>query len=414
VLGRIEAVYRRVLNAITIAKFLKRESNRKAILRASRAGALVSARFNANAVNRLPLPNLKSKPSILIIYNPHLRQCVRYRVQQKIEAFRREDIQYEVVPENEIVSTSELNGYSHFLFQRPEPSERTIKMMKYATERGKVILDIDDAIFSEEALDLNPGLAGLSAQLVSSFYKAVPFYQEMLRQSHVYCASTQPIADLASGYSPGKVVIWRNSLDDQHLSVATYYSTQDWDIKLPDNILMTSLSSGVENDLNNVRSFFEKLFGINKGAVLSLAGPTPKMDWLNHYKDRVRNLPALNYLPHLFRVARFPVTVIPLADHLFNRCKSAIRMQESFLLSASVLCSESPESTYAKEELRASDSIHILNDKGRDIEFCLEALAKWKSYKDIRGAFRDRIEKVTASGIYLPNVCTKNVKDLLQ
>ncbi|WEX10238.1 hypothetical protein [Chelativorans sp. AA-79] len=406
-------MYRRVKNAIAIANFLKRESNRKAILRASRAGALVSAKFNASALNRLPLPNLKSRPSVLIIYNPYLRQCVRYRVQQKIEALRRRDIQYEVIPENELTSTSELNGYTHFLFQRPEPNENSIQRMRYAGQCGKVILDVDDAIFSKEALDLNQGLAGLPTQLVKSFYTAIPFYQEMLRQSHVYCASTHPIANLASKYAK-EIVLWRNLIDDQHISVAKYYAEQTWNVKLTENVIMTSLSSGIEKDLDESRTLIESVMECNKDLILSLAGPPPNVEWLKDRKDRVRNLPPLNYLPHLFRMARFPATVIPLADHPFNRCKSAIRVQEGFLLAMDVFCSKHPEFIHVKDELQAYESVHFIDEKGDAVELFLDVVRKKKEYNDVRATLKDRIQRIVSSDLYLPNVSEGYVKGVLR
>jgi len=407
-------VYRRVKNAITIANFLKRESNRKAILRASRAGPLVSPRFNINAVNRLPLPNLKRKPSVLIVYNPYLRQCIRYRVQQKIEALRRQDIQYEVIPENELKDRSALRGFTHYLFQRPEPTEAALQAMLDSAAQGKVILDIDDAIFSKEALDSNPGLKGLSSHLVASFYKAVPYYQEMLRVAHNYCASTKPLAELATKHRSGQVTLWRNSIDEQHLAVARYYSEQEWPVKLPFNILMTSLSSGVEHDLDQAKDIIREVMARESTCVLSLAGPAPKTDWLASLEGRVRSLPALNYLPHLFRVARFPVTFVPLADNIFNQCKSAIRVQESFLLATDILCSGTHEFAHVRKELEAGDTIYILDSLDSAIEHCIRALSRRQERKDIRTAIGSRLERICKSTIYLPNVSGVYVREILQ
>jgi len=160
---------------------------------------------------------LFSKPTIAIIADLNLPQCKKYRVLQKVEAFR--NAGYSVSFCHWLDQPRAYNIMqcaTHYIFYRiPDCKIYNSYILESKRLGGVSFYDIDDPIFDSRVYELNKGLEFISKEEKKSLLNLAPSYASAIAKCDVSIASTPGIKILMEGVSGKPVILWRNLVDAQ-------------------------------------------------------------------------------------------------------------------------------------------------------------------------------------------------------
>lgn len=182
----------------------------------AKANALIDTLFEAYPVPAQPVPET---PRIALVVDPFLPQCVRYRVNQKLEQFKL--LQWDVTclhwPDITQASFDTLAFADVVIFYRTPAVYNVMRLMKQCRHAGKaVVYEIDDLVFDTELypepLQSYGGL--VSADEYMGLTRGAILFGEALQQADYALSSTEPLASrMASQVRKGRAFIHRNGLD---------------------------------------------------------------------------------------------------------------------------------------------------------------------------------------------------------
>ncbi len=163
--------------------------------------------------------NSINKNRVLIIGDYTLPQCLRYRIEQKIEQFRYRGVDAEGIDWSRLEENQEkLYLYDIIIFYRTPAFVLVIKAIERLRSLGKVIFyEIDDLILSPEYPPSLESYGGaVDAVEYAGLLYGMPLFRECAKLCDYGIASTETIADeLSSLVKSSKVFVHRNGLDSK-------------------------------------------------------------------------------------------------------------------------------------------------------------------------------------------------------
>ena len=142
--------------------------------------------------DRLPSISLSASipkiPTVLLVVESRLPQCLRYRVQQKIEQLQAIDYEVRCIPWTEYNTALKQLHFCHVvIFYRVPAYPEVVRTIEYAKHLKKITLfDVDDLIFERETLSekVDSFRGQLSQSERTELLKGTILYREALSLCH--------------------------------------------------------------------------------------------------------------------------------------------------------------------------------------------------------------------------------------
>lgn len=269
---------------------------------------------------------------IAMIGDLNLPQCRKYRVQQLAGFWAAQGVAYDYADYNDTPrAVAILQNASHAMFYRTQASALT-RMYLYEARRLRlpVLYDLDDPLFSVSAYETYHNMEALPAAMKAHFVAEAPRYLDAMNLADIVTVSTPGLAEHARLYCPRPVLVRRNFADAETLRIAGAVLAQvKKDPKSPFRVAFTSGSMGHEIDF--------ALIGAEIAGFLD-ASPNRQLVILGHFdlsllpdalQGRVEIHAFADYPDYLQTLASVDCAVMPLADDIFNRCKSGVRVLDA-------------------------------------------------------------------------------------
>ena len=237
------------------------------------------------------------------------------------------------------VSPELVSRYDGVVFHRPYISRKLVRALKRLRSRNiPALADFDDLIFSEAHIECSPLLVNDRASKRVVLKKARR-YAQALRLFDVVTVATMPLKDEVRWVHPAaEVHVIHNGLSMEWVRHAEQLT-----VALPERREIGYLpgTSSHDHDMDAIRCGVLGFLSDNLAYGLTVVGPLafdPEalIDRFNHEK------PVPYYSLPVY-LKRFWVTLAPLVDNPFNRCKSAIKYLESAAFGVPVLASPIPD-----------------------------------------------------------------------
>ncbi|WP_165929231.1 glycosyltransferase [Shimia isoporae] len=260
----------------------------------------------------------------------NLPQCRKYRVEQLDEIWRLADVDYSYSHYEDVPrSTTILQDATHVMFYRLSTTPIT-SMLSYEARRLRlpILYDLDDPLFSVSAYGTYENMKALPDWQKTHFMNEAPKYLDVMNASDLLSVSTPGMKSHAALYSSRPTFVRRNFADAAALSTgARVIST-----KTPQNgfrVAFASGSQGHEIDFNIIVNDMIRFLAGNSDRQLVILGYFDKSLLPADLRDQVETHSFSDYATYLRTLSSADCAVMPLADDLFNRCKSAVRVLDA-------------------------------------------------------------------------------------
>ncbi|MCL2925021.1 MAG: tetratricopeptide repeat protein, partial [Trichodesmium sp. MAG_R04] len=164
---------------------------------------------------------IPTEPSILLVVDDFLPQCLRYRVHQKIEHLEAAGFSVKFIPQTEIQKAKNIIHFCHVvIFYRVPAFPEIIETIKYAKAIKKVVFyEIDDLIFDpEEYPDSFDSYAGqITHDEYEGLCRGTILFEEAMALFDYGITSTPALAqEMEKIISTKTIFIHRNALDSHN------------------------------------------------------------------------------------------------------------------------------------------------------------------------------------------------------
>ncbi|MDE5079829.1 MAG: tetratricopeptide repeat protein, partial [Trichodesmium sp. St18_bin1] len=164
---------------------------------------------------------IPTEPSILLVVDDFLPQCLRYRVHQKIEHLEAAGFSVKFIPQTEIQKAKNIIHFCHVvIFYRVPAFPEIIETIKYAKAIKKVVFyEIDDLIFDpEEYPDSFDSYAGqITHDEYEGLCRGTILFEEAMALCDYGITSTPALAqEMEKIISTKTIFIHRNALDSHN------------------------------------------------------------------------------------------------------------------------------------------------------------------------------------------------------
>jgi len=297
------------------------------------------AQQNAFHMMQAPMVNCKRR-KIAIIGDLNLVQCRKYRVEQLIELWATMGVDvtfshYQDVPR----AVHILQDATHLMCYRLQMCA-DVSMYLYEARRLKmpILYDIDDPLFSVSAYETYTNLTVLNPVMKSDLVAAAPGYLDVMNACDAISVSTPGLALHASEYSHRDVFVRRNFADSVTLNSGEVALRGRVDNEDVFRMSFASGSQGHEADFDIIRNQIIAFLSKDKNRRLMILGHFDRKHLPSDISDQIEYHKFTNYDRYLQTLAQSDCAVVPLADDLFNRCKSAVRAIDAASVGVPVVC----------------------------------------------------------------------------
>lgn len=289
-----------------------------------------------------PVSAIFKNVSVAIIADLNLPQCKKYRVMQKLEAFRNQGISANFCHwTDQPRAFNIMQCATHYLFYRiPDCPLYDAYIAEAKRLGGTSLYDIDDPIFDKEVYELNRGLDFITKEEKSSLLRQVPRYVSAIKKADISIASTPGIQKLMRSISNKPVIIWRNLVDQQTVLAADLALAEKTRLRAassPSDRLGVRLgymsgSRAHEADFREASADIAKIMKKFEDVTMKVVGHLVLPEELEPFRDRIMFVPFSDYNTYISHFADVDINILPLSDNEFNECKSAIRYLEAAMV----------------------------------------------------------------------------------
>lgn len=289
-----------------------------------------------------PAPSTPAEPSVYIISETDLDQCIRYRIRNKIETLEANDVRAAYGDLRDLYgSLSEMQFYRTLLIYRAPMHDLFMTYHDEARRLGMTILyDLDDPIFDPSVLGGNANLKVIESHYRTGQLRDTQRFRHAMEACDYLLASTPALAELMQRAAPAKpALVWRNVADRNSLLIGA--SIRARRAPRAGRLLVGYFSGSLAHEadfelaLNGLTGLMAKRPEID----LLLFGHVRPRRQLAAFGHRVRTERFSHYDRYLEAVAECDVVVVPLVDNPFNRCKSVVRYLDAALVQTPVIAS---------------------------------------------------------------------------
>ena len=274
---------------------------------------------------------------ILIVADMHIPQCVRYRIEQKVEHLELLEKEVTVISWSDLASEQDaLVFHDLVIFYRVPAEPQVLKAMAQVNAASKLsFYEIDDLLFEAS---YPPPIETYGGYLELNHYiqilKGMASFNAAARSCRFGIASTQPLADkLAELVFDKHCFVHRNGVD----------STNVFKQKTPEaiankktiDIFYGSGTMAHNSDFNDLAlPAISRLLDEYKHVGLTVAGYLKlPSDFLARYEGRVRQMPPVkNIKTYWALLERADINLAVLHDDSINGCKSELKWFEAACL----------------------------------------------------------------------------------
>ncbi|PPB79941.1 glycosyl transferase family 1 [Albidovulum inexpectatum] len=281
-------------------------------------------------------PSIKRirKRRLAIIGDLNLPQCRKYRVEQVNDLWRCADAEVEYSHYEDFPRSARImQNATHVMFYRLKTQDITCDYLYEARRLGlPVAYDIDDPLFSVAAYQNYGAAQTFDRSLMDHFLREAPRYAAFMDACDVVCVSTPTLAALARQHTPRPVFVRRNFADKHTLASGSRAIQDAIPHKSGSTPFTFSISTGSTGRSADFRDAFNALGDISReqpNLRIVIIGHFRMNDVPRRIRDRVKLVPFVDYDQYLTHLARSDCNLIPMADDLFNRCKSGVRVIDS-------------------------------------------------------------------------------------
>lgn len=277
--------------------------------------------------------------SFLIIAETSIRQCLKYRVLQKMEFLQSSGFTCTVVDWHDTRKALRLlQAHKVVIFYRVPATRETLHILKEAELLGvKPFFEIDDLVFDEVRYRKNPNLQNLNPRQVDELLYGAGRYRRMLVACKNTIASTPVLAGLMQKAGGGESMVIENALDSE-----TLYIAQNITKSGNDDRVRIFYGSGTKTHDKDFEVAGEALYLILQKyphVDLVIAGELKLPEKYAGMDQQLIRIPALPFDAYLQKLGEADISVSPLAEAEFNDAKSNIKYLEAAVMGIPSVCS---------------------------------------------------------------------------
>ncbi|ANP75033.1 glycosyl transferase family 1 [Vibrio crassostreae 9CS106] len=329
----VEKLYFNFLGDIQVLAVLDNKS--QMVQRVKEFSALAYSAFHTSFTRQEPdsvelKPNL-NRNKILIVGDYHVQQCIRYRIDQKVEQLESQGktvttLDWMVLEENQNL----LAMHDVVIFYRVPAVPHVLKAMAQINANGKAsFYEIDDLLFEESypaSLDSYGGGVGLNTYIelrksMASFNAAASFCRFGISSTKLLCTK------LAELVKSKQCLLHRNGLDQLNSFRTLDKSHKDTvDIFYGSGTLAHN-TDFIEQALPALESVLTKYLH----ARLIIAGHLQlPVDFVRKFKEQIQQIPTVkNVKAYWSFLERADINLAVLNDDEINGCKSELKWFEA-------------------------------------------------------------------------------------
>lgn len=266
---------------------------------------------------------------------PFQDSSIRYRCYNPAKALSSGNIVADVTTMDQ-VTFKVADRYDMIVFHRPAMGMKLEKLVNRARRRGcTVIADFDDLIFNPDYAEQSPCFLNRQHPLTKIRAGFQRKYDALFLFDH-FSVSTEPLVTEIAKIRPfAEITVLHNYLSEAWLHHARRLRTGQAEIK---RITYLPGTNSHDHDFALIQGQLHEFLAKNPDAVLRIVGP------LNFDRRKVppQQLERVSYVPYpcLPRLIRDSwVTIAPLANTIFNNCKSGLKYFESAAFGVPVIAS---------------------------------------------------------------------------
>lgn len=270
-------------------------------------------------------PRLTQRRKVAMIGDLNLPQCRKYRVEQPVELLREAGTDYAFSHFQDLPRCMDiLQDATHlFLYRLRSGPEVTRHLYEARRLRLPILYDIDDPLFSVPAYAGYGNMAILPPELQQHFIREAPFYADIMNQADVISVSTPALQEHARSFTPRPVFLRRNFADEATLAAPRPDGRRD---RAGFRICLASGSRGHEADFAVIARDVARFLARDRGRRLVILGHFDRALLPEEILPQIETHPFTDYRSYLEQLATCDLALMPLADDLFNRCKSGVRV----------------------------------------------------------------------------------------
>lgn len=281
----------------------------------------------------IPRPK-KTALRVLLIVDDHLGQCLRYRVNQKIEQL--EAAGFEATYYSWTSITEAQNKIAFFdvvIFYRTPAFPGVIRAIKYAKMAKKVVFyEIDDLIFDSDLFPEPIESYGgqVSQEQYDGLVKGTVLFQEAMRTCDMAIASTPPLLrQMEKVVGEGNCYLHRNALDSNNHKALAVTSP-----KVKRDYLSIFYGSGTKahnSDFNElVAPALARILEQHSHVRLTLMGYLTVPDILTPYQERIDRVDIVKDIAVYYEfLKQADISLAVLHPTTVNNCKSELKWFEA-------------------------------------------------------------------------------------
>ena len=298
--------------------------------------------------SRQSLPSLSEcsvtalKPRVLIIAEMSIPQCKLYRVDQKLKMLDLLGVDAVAVAWTDVIAAMrELQFATLVIFYRVPYFPAVEGLYKEARRLGlRIGFDVDDLIFDVEKYRPNPNILKMSAKDVDGLMQGARFYRKSLEAADFTIASTPRLSECMRAFNSGSAYVLPNVHEEDSSRKGFTYP-----LGTRDEIVIGYGSGTLTHDAD-----FEccakavlRVLEHYPQTILAVHGMLQLPAEFDGLKDRIRRVEFVPFSEYRNAIARFDINLAPLADNVFNDCKSNIKFIEAAVNRVPTVASPSAE-----------------------------------------------------------------------
>lgn len=288
--------------------------------------------------------------SVLTVGEQSLPQCHHYRVQQKLQVFRNLGVPVHEAPLSDLAEARNRLQLASLLIVYRLPLSPALQVLLDDAHSLEipVVYEVDDLVYRRDALAENRNLATLPDDLRSAVIAGSDAYAASLLTADVNLAATSVLASDMHDLNGRAGFHVENGIDDGMLSLAGNLAERR-ESRDDQGIVVTygSGSRAHDADFAIAARGLSDWLAENPSATLRLIGPVRVPDALAANLGQIHRIPGqLTYAEYLQHLRTSTITLAPLIDDTFNRCKSHVRYLESGLMGTPVIASPTVYGSY--------------------------------------------------------------------
>jgi glycosyltransferase involved in cell wall biosynthesis len=268
---------------------------------------------------------------VLIVGDYHVPQCIRYRIDQKVEQFELQGKQVRTVDWMELAEhQNELALHDIVIFYRVPAVPQVLKAMAQVNANGKAsFYEIDDLLFEESypaPIETFGGYIGLDTHI--ELRKSMANFYAAAKHCRFGISSTQLLCDkLEQLVMDKKCLLHRNGLDKLNV-----IRKQDKSFKKTIDIFYGSGTQAHNSDfIEQALPALELILSKHKQARLIIAGYLQlPQHFLLKYKSQLQQVPPIkNVKAYWALLEQADINLAVLHDDEINGCKSELKWFEA-------------------------------------------------------------------------------------